>query len=114
MIERRPLASLGSFQNDWLNAKHYFSFDQCRDSSRMGLGRLPVWNDAEIAPGTGSNPHPHQGMEIVIYIRSGAITHQDSLGNVGRPEAGDVQVMHAGAGIDHAEYNKEAIATRLF
>jgi hypothetical protein len=80
----------------------------------MGFGRLRVWNDDEIGAGTGFDPHPHQEMEIVTYIREGAITHRDNLGNEGRTEAGDVQVMHAGTGIVHAEYNREDTATRLF
>jgi hypothetical protein len=80
----------------------------------MGFGRLRVWNDDEIAGGTGFDPHPHREMEIVTYIRQGAITHRDSLGNEGRTEAGDVQVMHAGTGIVHAEYNMEKQPTRLF
>ena len=114
MIGRRPFASLGAFRNEWLNAKHHFSFGHYHDPSRMGVGRLRVWNDDEIAPGTGFDPHPHREMEIVTYIREGAITHKDSLGNTGRTEAGDVQVMHAGTGIVHAEYNLEQTATRLF
>lgn len=114
MIERRPLDRLGRFQNDWLNAHHHFSFGSYRDPARSGFGRLLVWNDDEIAPGTGFDPHPHREMEIVTYVRQGAITHQDSLGNLGRTEAGDVQVMHAGTGIVHAEYNREDVPTRLF
>jgi redox-sensitive bicupin YhaK (pirin superfamily) len=114
MIELRPFASLGKFQNDWLNARHHFSFGHYHDADRMGLGRLRVWNDDEVAPGTGFDPHPHREMEIVTYIREGAITHRDNLGNEGRTEAGDVQVMHAGTGIVHAEYNREDVPTRLF
>ncbi len=114
MIELRPFASLGAFRNDWLNAHHHFSFGGYHDDARMGVGRLRVWNDDEVAPGTGFDPHPHRDMEIVTYIREGAITHRDNLGNEGRTEAGDVQVMHAGTGIVHAEYNKETIPTRLF
>jgi len=114
MIEIRPFASLGAFRNDWLNAKHHFSFGHYQDPARMGVGRLRVWNDDEVAPGTGFGAHPHQDMEIITFVRQGAITHQDSLGNEGRTGAGDVQVMHAGTGITHAELNKEAKATRLF
>jgi redox-sensitive bicupin YhaK (pirin superfamily) len=114
MIELRPFASLGAFKNDWLNAHHHFSFGHYHDDARMGVGRLRVWNDDEVAPGTGFDPHPHRDMEIVTYIREGAITHRDNLGNEGRTEAGDVQVMHAGTGIVHAEYNQETIPTRLF
>lgn len=114
MIQLRPFGTLGAFQNEWLNARHHFSFGHYHDPDRMGLGRLRVWNDDEVAPGTGFDPHPHRDMEIVTYIREGAITHQDNLGNIGRTEAGDVQVMHAGTGIVHAEYNKEDVPTRLF
>jgi redox-sensitive bicupin YhaK (pirin superfamily) len=114
MIEVTPFNALGRFQNEWLNARHHFSFGHYHDPARMGVGALRVWNDDEIAPGTGFDPHPHREMEIVTYIREGAITHRDSLGNEGRTEAGDVQVMHAGTGIVHAEYNLEATPTRLF
>ena len=114
MIQVQPFANLGRFRNDWLNARYHFSFGDYRDPTRMGAGALRVWNDDEIAAGTGFDPHPHRDMEIVTYVREGAITHKDSLGNEGRTEAGDVQVMHAGTGIVHAEYNKETTATRLF
>jgi hypothetical protein len=114
MIELRPFDTLGAFRNEWLNAHHHFSFGGYHDPNRMGLGRLRVWNDDEVAPGTGFDPHPHRDMEIVTYIREGAITHRDNLGNEGRTEAGDVQVMHAGTGITHAEYNLEKTPTRLF
>jgi quercetin 2,3-dioxygenase len=73
-----------------------------------------VWNDDEIAPNTGFPAHPHANMEIITYVREGAITHQDSLGNQGRTEAGDVQVMSAGSGIRHSEYNLEPTKTRIF
>jgi len=114
MIEVRPFGALGGFRNDWLNARHHFSFGHYHDPARMGFGRLRVWNDDEIAAGKGFDPHPHRDMEIVTYIRAGAITHRDNLGNEGRTEAGDVQVMHAGTGIVHAEYNLEQVPTRLF
>ena len=80
----------------------------------MNWGALRVWNDDAIAPETGFPPHPHADMEIITYVREGAVTHQDSLGNTGRTEAGDVQVMSAGSGIRHAEYNLEPVTTRLF
>ncbi|MDE2006113.1 MAG: pirin family protein [Rhodospirillales bacterium] len=114
MIERRPFDRLGRFRNDWLNARHHFNFGGYRDPARNGFGRVLVWNDDEIAPGTGFDPHPHREMEIITYVRDGAITHEDSLGHRGRTEAGDVQVMHAGTGIVHAEYNRETVPTRLF
>jgi redox-sensitive bicupin YhaK (pirin superfamily) len=114
MIQVEPFDKLGKFRNDWLNAKHHFSFGQHHDPKRMGVGALRVWNDDEIAPGKGFDPHPHREMEIITYVREGAITHRDSLGNEGRTEAGDVQVMHAGTGITHAEYNLESTPTRIF
>jgi redox-sensitive bicupin YhaK (pirin superfamily) len=114
MIDVRSFNSLGAFQTDWLNAKHHFSFGHYHDAKRMGWGALRVWNDDEIQPQTGFPPHPHSEMEIITYVRDGAITHEDSLGNKGRTVAGDVQVMSAGSGIRHAEYNVEDELTRIF
>ena len=114
MIERRPKDQLGHFEFGWLDTRHHFSFGDYRDPARMGWGGLRVWNDDEIAPNTGFPPHPHADMEIITYVRAGAITHKDSLGNAGRTEAGDVQVMSAGSGIRHAEYNLETGPTRIF
>jgi hypothetical protein len=114
MIELRPFETLGGADHGWLKAKHHFSFARYHDPKRMSHGALRVWNDDEIAPNTGFPPHPHAAMEIITYVRKGAITHEDSLGNTGRTEAGDVQVMSAGSGIRHAEYNREDEATTLF
>ncbi len=114
MIDIRPFDSLGQFQNDWLQAHYHFSFANYHDAARMGFGQLRVWNDDLIATNTGFDPHPHREMEIVTYVREGAITHRDSLGNQGRTAAGDVQVMSAGTGIVHSEHNLEAGPTRLF
>ncbi len=114
MIELRSKDSLGRFDFGWLDTTHHFSFGEYHDPKRMGWGRLRVWNDDEIAPGAGFPAHPHANMEIITYVRDGAITHKDSLGNEGRTEAGDVQVMSAGSGIRHAEYNLEKDATRIF
>jgi hypothetical protein len=114
MIDKRPFAELGGANHGWLNAKHHFSFASYMDPARMGWGAIRVWNDDEIAAGTGFPPHPHADMEIITYVRDGAITHEDSLGNKGRTAAGDVQVMSAGTGIRHAEYNAEKETTRIF
>lgn len=114
MIDIRPFDGLGRFRNAWLNARYHFSFSSYRHPSRMGFGPILVWNDDEIAPGSGFDPHPHHEMEIITYVREGAVTHRDNFGNEGRTEAGDVQVMHAGTGIVHGEYNREAEPTRLF
>jgi len=114
VIERRPFDRLGGADHGWLNAKHHFSFASYHDANRMGWGALRVWNDDTIAPGSGFAPHSHADMEIITYVREGAISHQDSLGNAGRTEAGDVQVMSAGSGITHSEYNREDVTTRIF
>lgn len=114
MIERRPFATLGAANHGWLDARHHFSFAEYHDPARMGWGSLRVWNDDTIAANTGFPPHPHSDMEIITYVREGAITHEDNLGNKGRTEAGDVQVMSAGTGIRHAEFNLEADTTRIF
>ena len=76
---------------------HHFSLADYVDSARIGWA-LRIWNDDEIAASTGFPLHPHANMEIITYVREGAVTHKDSLGNEGRTEAGDVQVMSAGAG----------------
>ncbi|MDH0443664.1 pirin family protein [Stutzerimonas stutzeri] len=114
MIERRPHAELGHARHGWLNARHHFSFAEYHDAQRMRWGRLRVWNDDSIAPHSGFEPHGHRDMEIITYVRQGAITHEDSLGNRGRTVAGDVQVMSAGTGIVHSEYNLEDEETRIF
>jgi redox-sensitive bicupin YhaK (pirin superfamily) len=114
MIDKRTFDGLGGADHGWLKAKHHFSFANYYDPKRMGWGSLRVWNDDEIAPNSGFPPHPHADMEIITYVREGAITHKDSLGNEGRTEAGDVQVMSAGSGIRHAEYNLEPKTTRIF
>jgi hypothetical protein len=114
MIEKRSFADLGGADHGWLKAKHHFSFANYYDPKRMGWGAIRVWNDDEIAANSGFPPHPHADMEIITYVREGAITHKDSLGNEGRTEAGDVQVMSAGSGIRHAEYNLEPKTTTLF
>jgi redox-sensitive bicupin YhaK (pirin superfamily) len=114
MIERRPFQTLGGADHGWLNAKHHFSFADYHDPARVHWGDLRVWNDDEIKPNSGFPPHPHANMEIITYVREGAITHRDSMGNEGRTGAGDVQVMSAGSGIRHAEYNLESETTRLF
>jgi len=114
MIELRPYASLGGADHGWLDTRHHFSFADYMDPARVNWGQLRVWNDDEIAPQTGFPPHPHRDMEIITYVRKGAISHKDNLGNAGRTEAGDVQVMSAGTGIQHAEYNLEDESTLIF
>jgi quercetin 2,3-dioxygenase len=114
MIEKRPFNSIGHANHGWLDAHHHFSFADYHDPARVNWGNLRVWNDDAIAAGAGFPPHPHRDMEIITYVREGAITHRDSMGNLGRTEAGDVQVMSAGTGVTHSEYNLEPTETRLF
>ena len=114
MIDVRPFSSLGGANHGWLKARHHFSFANHYDPRRMGWGRLRVWNDDEIAAKSGFPPHPHADMEIITYVRTGAITHEDSMGNRGRTAAGDVQVMSAGTGVRHSEFNLEDETTTLF
>ena len=114
MIDHRPFAKLGTADHGWLQARHHFSFAAYHDRERMGWGALRVWNDDAIAAGHGFPSHPHRDMEIVTYVTQGAITHEDSLGNKGRTQAGAVQVMSAGTGVAHAEFNRENETTRLF
>ena len=114
MIEVRKFETLGGADHGWLNARHHFSFADYYDPDRMNWGNLRVWNDDLIQPKTGFPPHPHNNMEIITYVRKGAITHRDNLGNSGRTEAGDVQVMSAGSGIAHSEFNLEDEATQIF
>jgi quercetin 2,3-dioxygenase len=114
VIEHRPFATLGKADHGWLHANHHFSFASYYDPSRMSWGDIRVWNDDEIAGQTGFPPHAHDNMEIITYVREGAITHRDSMGNLGRTEAGDVQVMSAGTGVTHSEYNLEDGLCRLF
>lgn len=114
MILKKPFDKLGGADHGWLKAHHHFSFANYYDPNNMGWGALRVWNDDEVQPRTGFPPHPHADMEIITYVREGAVSHQDSMGNQGRTAAGDVQVMSAGAGIRHAEYNLEPGLTTLF
>lgn len=114
MIELRPYSELGGDKMDWLDTRHHFSFANYFDPDRVHWGNLRVWNDDIIASNAGFPPHPHRDMEIITYVRKGAITHRDNLGNNGRTEAGDVQVMSAGTGIVHSEYNFEKEPTEIF
>ncbi|MDO5652541.1 MAG: pirin family protein [Brachymonas sp.] len=114
MIEHRPFDQLGHANHGWLDAKHHFSFASYFNPQRMEWGALRVWNDDAIAAHSGFPMHPHRDMEIVTYVREGAITHEDSMGNKGRTDAGDVQVMSAGTGLQHSEYNLEPSLTRIF
>ena len=112
MIELRPFEKLGKSNHGWLNANFHFSFAEYNDPKRVHWGALRVWNNDRIAADSGFPPHPHRDMEIITYVINGAISHEDTLGNAGRTEAGQIQVMSAGNGIRHAEYNKEIVGDR--
>ncbi|ANN76501.1 pirin family protein [Bordetella flabilis] len=114
MIERRPFATLGRARQGWLDAKHHFSFAGYQDPERMRWGALRAWNDETIAPGAGFPPRLHTDMEIITCVRSGVLTHEDDMGNRGRTTVGDVQVMSAGSGLTHAEFNMEEGPARVF
>jgi redox-sensitive bicupin YhaK (pirin superfamily) len=114
MIDIRPFEGLAHNDHGWLDTRFHFSFADYHDPERMSWGRIRVWNDDLIAPKSGFPPHPHRDMEIITFVRTGAITHKDSMGNTGRTGAGDVQVMSAGTGVTHAEYNLEDEDTSLF
>ncbi len=114
MFDLRPFNTLGHADHGWLNARHHFSFSSYQDPARTNWGALRVWNDDTIAAHTGFARHGHRDMEIITYVREGAITHRDSLNHEGRTEAGDVQVMSAGKGILHEEQNEESVSTTLF
>lgn len=113
-VEIRPFNFLGGDNHGWLDTKHHFSFADYYDHARNNWGSLRVWNDDIIMPKSGFPLHPHKNFEIITYVREGAISHKDSTGNSGRTEAGDIQVMSAGSGIRHSEYNLESTTAKIF
>jgi redox-sensitive bicupin YhaK (pirin superfamily) len=114
MIERRPFDELPSEDLGWLKARRHFSSPAQDDPSRSGWGCMRVWNDEEIVPNAVLALEAHANVEIITYVREGTVTHRDSLGNECRIEAGNVQVVSAGTGIRHAEYNLEQAPARIF
>jgi quercetin 2,3-dioxygenase len=114
MIERKPFHELPIEDLGWLRARRHLSRATPDHPSRNGWGILRVWSDHEIAPNSGFPLHAHANIEIITYVREGAITHRDCLGNEGRIEAGEVQVVSAGTGIRHAVYNLEQEQARIF
>src|SRR5437868_14794600 len=105
MITLRPAEARGRTALDWLDSRHTFSFSDYYDPEQMGFRSLRVINDDRVGPGGGFGRHPHRDMEIITYVLSGALEHQDSLGTREVIRAGEVQRMSAGTGIVHAEYN---------
>ncbi|MCB8879081.1 pirin family protein [Acidisoma cellulosilytica] len=114
MIDMRPYKTLGGGHHGWLKTRHHFSFADYQEEERDCWGALSVWNDNEIAPGAGFPAHPHANIDIITFVRQGAIIHDDSLGNSARMEAGSVQVLSAGSGIRHSEYNADGVPAHLF
>lgn len=114
MLQLRSEETLDHGDRGWLKARHHFVVLADGNPANGPLGALVVWNDDEIAPGTGFGRHSHTDMEIVTYVRQGVVTHEDSAGNIGRTVAGDVQVMSAGTGITHSEHNRNEEALKLF
>ena len=101
-----PASSRGAADHGWLKAKHSFSFANYYNSERVQFGALRVLNDDIIAPGMGFGTHPHDNMEIITIPLDGALEHKDSLDNIGVIETDEIQVMSAGSGVYHSEYNK--------
>ena len=114
MVSVIKYKDLGGADHGWLKAKHHFSFASYYNPKRMGFGTIRVINDDIIKAKKGFDPHQHNNMEIITYVRSGAITHTDNQNNKGRTEAGDIQVMSAGSGVIHSEYNLEDKETNIY
>ena len=114
MIEIRPSEARGPADHGWLQSRHSFSFGSYYDPKHMGVSALRVINDDKVAAGAGFAPHSHQDMEIISYVKHGIIEHKDSMGNVEQLPAGEFQLMSAGTGVTHSEYNPSSTDTLEF
>lgn len=114
MLTHRRWESLDRGDLGWLRAKYHFAVSADGNPAHAALGPLIVWNDDEIAVGSGFPMHGHRDMEIITYVRQGLLGHRDTLGSEGTIHAGDVQVMSAGRGIRHAEFNKGEVPLKVY
>jgi len=114
MIEARRSEERGPANHGWLQSRHSFSFGSYYDPRHMGVSALRVINDDKVAAGAGFAPHSHQDMEIISYVKKGTIEHKDSMGNVETLPAGEFQLMTAGTGVTHSEYNPSSSETLEF